>query len=106
MEEVGRFQPGPELETGTITQQGSYEFIGDDGNTYRMEYVADQNGFQPQANYLPVAPAQIPEYAQLRAEYPQLFWAEGLASGRQTDNFGTTTTFESSFDNRGNRFSR
>ena len=101
MEEIGRFQPGPEPETGSISQQGSYQFIGDDGNTYQVSYVADERGFQPQGAHLPVAPEQIPEYAQLRAEFPQLFWAEGLTAGRQVDEFGLP-----SFENRGDRISR
>ncbi|XP_043202040.1 larval cuticle protein 65Ag1-like [Amphibalanus amphitrite] len=81
VEEIGRFEPGPERETGAITKQGSYQFIGDDGNTYTVSYVADVNGFQPQGNHLPVAPQQIEAYAQLRADFPQLFWAEGLSEG-------------------------
>lgn len=75
-DQTGRVFPGPEPETGSITMVGSYEFIGLDGNTYRMTYEADEGGFKPAADYLPVAPAQIPEYALLRQEYPQLFWAE------------------------------
>ena len=101
MEEVGRFQPGAERETGSLTQQGSYEYVSDDGNTYQVAYVADENGFQPQAAHLPVAPAQIEAYAQLRADYPQLFWAENLVTGQFTDN----SQFNG-FDNRGDRFSR
>ena len=69
--------PGPEPETGSITQQGSFQFVGDDGNTYQISYVANEGGFQPQGAHLPVAPAQIPEYEQLRREHPELFWAEG-----------------------------
>jgi len=82
VEEAGRVQSGSEPETGTITKQGSYEFVSDDGNTYTVTYVADEGGFQPLAAHLPQAPAQIPEYAQLRQDYPQLFWAEqgGLAA--------------------------
>ncbi|XP_043242046.1 larval cuticle protein 65Ag1-like [Amphibalanus amphitrite] len=76
VQEVGRVQPGPQPDTGSLEQQGSYEFIGDDGNTYRVDYLANEGGFQPQAAHLPVAPAQIPEYAQLRQEHPELFWAE------------------------------
>ncbi|KAF0313628.1 Larval cuticle protein 65Ag2 [Amphibalanus amphitrite] len=73
---VGRVAPGSQPETGSIEQQGSFEFVGDDGNTYRVDYTANEGGFQPQAPHLPVAPAQIPEYAQLRQEHPELFWAE------------------------------
>ena len=73
VEEVGRVQPGPEPETGLLTQQGGFSFVGDDGNTYSVSYVANDGGFQPQADHLPVAPAQIPEYEQLRQEHPELF---------------------------------
>ncbi|XP_043242051.1 larval cuticle protein 65Ag1-like isoform X2 [Amphibalanus amphitrite] len=76
VQEVGRVAPGSQPETGSIEQQGSFEFVGDDGNTYRVDYTANEGGFQPQAPHLPVAPAQIPEYAQLRQEHPELFWAE------------------------------
>ncbi|XP_043203392.1 endocuticle structural glycoprotein SgAbd-3-like isoform X2 [Amphibalanus amphitrite] len=69
--------PGPEPETGSIIQRGSFQFVGDDGNTYQISYVANEGGFQPRGAHLPVAPAQIPEYAQLRQEHPELFWAEG-----------------------------
>ncbi|XP_037090889.1 larval cuticle protein 65Ag1-like [Pollicipes pollicipes] len=74
--ETGQVYPGPEPETGSLTQQGSYQFVGDDGNTYQVSYVADEGGYQPQGAHLPVAPAQIPEYEQLRIEHPELFWAE------------------------------
>ncbi|XP_037074424.1 uncharacterized protein LOC119095674 [Pollicipes pollicipes] len=62
VQEVGRVLPGSQPETGSISQQGSYQFVGDDGNTYQ-------------------APAQIPEYEQLRRDYPQLFWAENGGAG-------------------------
>nr|CAD7195051.1 unnamed protein product [Timema douglasi] len=40
--------------------QGSYSFITPDGQLYELRYIADENGFQPQASFLPVAPP-IPE---------------------------------------------
>ena len=75
-DQAGRSIPGPEPETGSIDVQGSSTFLGDDGITYTLTYQANEGGYQPQADFLPVAPAQILEYAQLRQEHPELFWAE------------------------------
>ncbi|XP_063229456.1 endocuticle structural glycoprotein SgAbd-3-like [Bacillus rossius redtenbacheri] len=49
---------GPQEDGQAI--QGSYSFVGTDGVVYQLTYIADENGFQPQANYLPTPPP-IPE---------------------------------------------
>lgn len=48
--------------------QGSYAYKGDDGQTYSVNYVADEFGYRAEGAHLPVAPA-IPEAIQRALAY-------------------------------------
>ncbi|XP_058826310.1 flexible cuticle protein 12-like [Topomyia yanbarensis] len=38
-----------------LVVQGSYSYTGDDGQIYTVKYIADENGFQPEAAHIPRA---------------------------------------------------
>ncbi|XP_069188713.1 cuticle protein AMP1A-like [Procambarus clarkii] len=44
---------GPE---GAVVKSGSYSYTAPDGTPVRVTFVANENGYQPQSDLLPVAP--------------------------------------------------
>ena len=40
-------------ENEALVVRGSYSYTGDDGQVYTVNYVADENGFQPEGDHLP-----------------------------------------------------
>ncbi|XP_063857029.1 cuticle protein AMP1A-like [Scylla paramamosain] len=86
---------GPE---GAVIKAGEYSYTAPDGTFVQMKFVADENGFQPQSDLLPVAPAfphPIPQFvldqiafaeaedaARARAEASQVRSASVPAPGR------------------------
>ncbi|XP_071516027.1 cuticle protein AMP1A-like isoform X3 [Panulirus ornatus] len=58
-------QSGSEGPEGTIVKAGEYSYTAPDGSLIELKFVADENGYQPQSDYLPVAPAfphPIPQF--------------------------------------------
>ncbi|MCL4157194.1 UNVERIFIED_CONTAM: hypothetical protein GTU68_031432, partial [Idotea baltica] len=45
-----------ELEENPVAQQGSYSFTFPNGEAFDLKFVANENGFQPESSWLPVAP--------------------------------------------------
>ncbi|XP_004520583.1 larval cuticle protein LCP-30 [Ceratitis capitata] len=57
-EENGRIEKlAPEADG--LRSSGFYEYTGDDGVLYRVDYVADDNGFVPQGAHLPTPPPYV-----------------------------------------------
>ncbi|KAL3283223.1 hypothetical protein HHI36_006371 [Cryptolaemus montrouzieri] len=51
-QEQGQLQ-NPGTENESISVRGQYSYVGIDGRTYTVIYVADENGFQPQGEHIP-----------------------------------------------------
>ena len=49
----GESLPGPEPETGTSRQKGSYEYVAPDGRTIRVDWVADEYGYRATSDVIP-----------------------------------------------------
>ena len=66
-----------------------YRFTLPDGQEFEMKYVADENGFQPQSSFLPVAPAfphPIPDFVLKQIEKARL---EDEAAEREASSSGS-----------------
>ena len=73
-------------DSDVMVMRGSYEFVGDDGQNYQMNWYADETGYHAEAEHLPKSvPIPDPEHAAL-IEAQVRFAAEerNAAESRQT----------------------
>ncbi|EDW68485.1 cuticle protein CP14.6 [Drosophila virilis] len=45
----------PGTDNEALAVKGAFSYVGDDGVTYSVSYVADENGFQPEGAHIPRA---------------------------------------------------
>lgn len=69
-EESGRIEPDGNGSEG-LRSTGYYEYVGDDGQLYRVDYVADSNGFIPQGDHIPKVPPAIEKLLAYLASQPK-----------------------------------
>ena len=65
-----------------------YRFTFPSGETFQLKYVADENGFQPESDWLPVAPAfphPIPDFVLEQIEKAAREDAEAAANAADSD---------------------
>ena len=64
-----------------LTESTFGRFTLPDGQVFQMSYVADENGFQPQSSFLPVAPEfphEIPQFVLDQIEKARFEEKDGL----------------------------
>ncbi|XP_058450597.1 endocuticle structural glycoprotein ABD-4-like [Malaya genurostris] len=66
-EEQG-FLKNPDTEQAAQVAQGEFSYTAPDGQLIRLQYIADENGFQPIGDHLPTPPP-IPPAIQRALEY-------------------------------------
>jgi len=54
-----------------LEARGSYNYIDNDGNTFQVSYVANEDGFQPEGAHLPTIPPLIRKALQYITEHPE-----------------------------------
>lgn len=54
--EEGVFVKSDDPEKDTLRVTGFFSYVGPDGVTYTVKYIADENGFQPEGDHLPKDP--------------------------------------------------
>ncbi|XP_066943611.1 cuticle protein AMP1A-like [Macrobrachium rosenbergii] len=85
-----RFQESgsPDGEEDAVVQAGQYSYTAPDGTEVELKYVADENGFQPESDLLPVAPEfphEIPQFVIDQINKAAEEDAEAAAAGGESE---------------------
>ncbi|CAG4937428.1 unnamed protein product [Colias eurytheme] len=67
-EEAGSIKNQGIPEQESLSAQGQYQYTAPDGQIIQLQYVADENGFQPRGAHLPTSPP-IPADIQKSLDY-------------------------------------
>merc|ERR1711970_940279 len=69
---ISRSESGAPVSNGASGQIGQVAFTFPNGEDFQLSFVADENGYQPQSPFLPVAPAfphPIPDFVLEQIEF-------------------------------------
>jgi len=80
-----RSEAGKHMESGGMLQTGSWEYVGPDGKVYKVEYIADENGFRPTGDHLPTTPALPPALQRFEDAKNGVSRSRGVASAAVLD---------------------
>ncbi|KAK4326480.1 hypothetical protein Pmani_003006 [Petrolisthes manimaculis] len=74
----------PEGDAGAVTKSGHFSYISPEGIEVKLKFVANENGFQPESDLLPVAPEfphPIPQFVLDQIAFAEQQRADARARG-------------------------
>ncbi|XP_064089677.1 cuticle protein AM/CP1114-like [Macrobrachium nipponense] len=80
---------GSQGATGGANVIGSWSYTQDDGSVANLKFVADENGYQPESDLLPVAPHfphPIPQFVLDQIEFARLEDERRARGGASSEN--------------------
>ena len=72
--------------TDVVVMKGSYSYVGADGQTWTVDWYADETGYHPSAPFLPKSVEPI--HPEIKAELQQRFF-EDIGGGTLIPDTGS-----------------